>query len=120
MFQILTQEGWVEVMDGILEKTDHEIMRYVVAIYFVFYHLFVTLVSKGLLPCGLSCSDPLTHDSMSLIYDSGLHGYMYLTVEIMSFLTNRSAVKQFFKLFLIIISNLKTKKKNLIFLNYYL
>jgi hypothetical protein len=26
MFQILTQEGWVEVMDGILEKTDHEIM----------------------------------------------------------------------------------------------
>jgi hypothetical protein len=116
MFQILTQEGWVEVMDGILEKTDHEIMRYVVAIYFVFYHLFVTLVSKGLLPCGLSCSDPLTHhDSMSLIYDSGLHGYMYLTVEIMSFLTNSSAVIKFFKLFLIIIFNLKTKKKKKFF-----
>jgi len=27
-------------MDGILERTDNEIMRYVVAIYFVFYHLF--------------------------------------------------------------------------------
>ncbi|CAG2252794.1 NALCN [Mytilus edulis] len=48
MFQILTQEGWVEVMDAVLAKTgDFWLWTFLVSIYFTFYHLFVTLVSKG-------------------------------------------------------------------------
>lgn len=54
MFQILTQEGWVEVMDETMIKTmrgTKDGIAPVVAIYFILYHLFVTLV------CGLTfCS----------------------------------------------------------------
>ena len=48
MFQILTQEGWVEVMDETMIKTmrgTKDGIAPVVAIYFILYHLFVTLVS---------------------------------------------------------------------------
>lgn len=47
MFQILTQEGWVEVMDETMIKTmrgTKDEIAPVVAIYFILYHLFVTLV----------------------------------------------------------------------------
>lgn len=47
MFQILTQEGWVEVMDETMIKTmkgTTDEIAPVVAIYFILYHLFVTLV----------------------------------------------------------------------------
>lgn len=44
MFQILTQEAWVEVMDETMVRTIPNLVP-VVAIYFIFYHLFVTLVS---------------------------------------------------------------------------
>lgn len=43
MFQILTQEGWVDVMDQTLVAVGH-MWAPVVAIYFILYHLFATLV----------------------------------------------------------------------------
>lgn len=45
MFQILTQEAWVEVMDETMLRT-RETLAPLVAIYFILYHLFVTLVSS--------------------------------------------------------------------------
>ena len=44
MFQILTQKGWNEVMHLTMWQTG-ETFAPLVAIYFIFYHLFVTLVS---------------------------------------------------------------------------
>lgn len=44
MFQILTQEAWVEVMDETMVRTSQTLTP-LVAIYFILYHLFVTLVS---------------------------------------------------------------------------
>lgn len=44
MFQILTQEGWGEVMNETMLRTSRTIGP-LVAIYFILYHLFVTLVS---------------------------------------------------------------------------
>lgn len=43
MFQILTQEAWVEVMDETMLRT-RETLTPLVAVYFILYHLFVTLV----------------------------------------------------------------------------
>lgn len=43
MFQILTQEGWVDVMDQTLVAVG-KMWAPVVAIYFILYHLFATLV----------------------------------------------------------------------------
>ena len=43
MFQILTQEAWVEVMDETMLRTSETIVP-IVAVYFILYHLFVTLV----------------------------------------------------------------------------
>lgn len=45
MFQILTQEAWVEVMDETMHRTPEAIAP-IVAVYFILYHLFVTLVSN--------------------------------------------------------------------------
>ena len=45
MFQILTQKGWNEVMHSTMWQTSERIAPFV-AIYFIFYHLFVTLVSQ--------------------------------------------------------------------------
>ena len=46
MFQILTQKGWNEVMHMTMWKTgEHKVLPIFVAVYFIFYHLFVTLVS---------------------------------------------------------------------------
>ncbi|XP_076378487.1 sodium leak channel non-selective protein na isoform X3 [Megalopta genalis] len=47
MFQILTQEAWVEVMDETMLRT-HETMAPFVAVYFILYHLFVTLIVLSL------------------------------------------------------------------------
>lgn len=47
MFQILTQEAWVDVMDETMLRT-HETMAPFVAVYFILYHLFVTLVIVAL------------------------------------------------------------------------
>lgn len=44
MFQILTQEGWVDVMDQTLVAVG-QMWAPVVAIYFILYHLFATLVN---------------------------------------------------------------------------
>lgn len=44
MFQILTQEAWVEVMDETMLRTKETLVP-LVAVYFILYHLFVTLVS---------------------------------------------------------------------------
>ena len=46
MFQILTQKGWNEVMFSTMWQTSERIAPFV-AIYFIFYHLFVTLVSTA-------------------------------------------------------------------------
>ena len=43
MFQILTQKGWNEVMHLTMWETGENVAP-LVAIYFIFYHLFVTLV----------------------------------------------------------------------------
>lgn len=45
MFQILTQEAWVEVMDETMLRT-RSMLAPLVAVYFILYHLFVTLVRK--------------------------------------------------------------------------
>ena len=52
MFQILTQKGWNEVMHLTMYET-HETYVFLVAIYFIFYHLFVTLVSRIMFVCFL-------------------------------------------------------------------
>lgn len=44
MFQILTQEAWVEVMDETMLRT-RPTLAPLVAVYFILYHLFVTLVN---------------------------------------------------------------------------
>lgn len=43
MFQIITQEGWTDEVVEILRTTNDSMVPFV-AIYFVGYHLFVTLV----------------------------------------------------------------------------
>lgn len=45
MFQIITQEGWTEFVVEVLRMIDDRMVPFV-AIYFVAYHLFVTLVNK--------------------------------------------------------------------------
>uniref|UniRef100_A0A8C1QJP4 Sodium leak channel NALCN n=2 Tax=Cyprinus carpio TaxID=7962 RepID=A0A8C1QJP4_CYPCA len=47
MFQILTQEGWVDVMDQTLVAVG-QMWAPVVAIYFILYHLFATLILLSL------------------------------------------------------------------------
>uniref|UniRef100_A0A3P8RCI3 Sodium leak channel NALCN n=1 Tax=Astatotilapia calliptera TaxID=8154 RepID=A0A3P8RCI3_ASTCA len=47
MFQILTQEGWIDVMDQTLVAVGH-MWAPVVAIYFILYHLFATLILLSL------------------------------------------------------------------------
>lgn len=47
MFQILTQEAWVEVMDETMVRTSKTFTP-LVAIYFITYHLFVTLIVLSL------------------------------------------------------------------------
>uniref|UniRef100_T1INA8 Ion transport domain-containing protein n=1 Tax=Strigamia maritima TaxID=126957 RepID=T1INA8_STRMM len=47
MFQILTQEGWIEIMDETMHRTSETIAP-LVAIYFIMYHLFVTLIVLSL------------------------------------------------------------------------
>lgn len=59
MFQILTQEGWVDVMDQTLNAVGH-MWAPVVAIYFILYHLFATLVSVTFL---FNCL--IIHDGMN-------------------------------------------------------
>lgn len=44
MFQIITQEGWTDFVVEVLRMIDDRMVPFV-AIYFVAYHLFVTLVS---------------------------------------------------------------------------
>ncbi|XP_064105310.1 sodium leak channel NALCN-like isoform X1 [Macrobrachium nipponense] len=51
MFQILTQEGWVDVMDETMIKTminTDDVIGYFVAAYFIMYHLIVTLIVLSL------------------------------------------------------------------------
>lgn len=47
MFQILTQEAWVEVMDETMIRTPLRLTP-LVAVYFILYHLFVTLIVLSL------------------------------------------------------------------------
>lgn len=47
MFQILTQEAWPEVMSKTMERVDPR-LTFVVAVYFILYHLFVTLIVMSL------------------------------------------------------------------------
>lgn len=47
MFQILTQEAWVEVMDETMFRTSKTLTP-LVAMYFILYHLFVTLIVLSL------------------------------------------------------------------------
>ncbi|XP_076258315.1 sodium leak channel non-selective protein na isoform X4 [Rhynchophorus ferrugineus] len=47
MFQILTQEAWVEVMDETMFRTPSMVAP-LVAFYFIMYHLFVTLIVLSL------------------------------------------------------------------------
>lgn len=53
MFQILTQEGWSAPLDGVLEIIGEDptfktkLFRIVVGLYFILFHLFCVMVSKG-------------------------------------------------------------------------
>ena len=42
MFQILTQKGWLDIMHSTMRQSED--FSPLVAVYFVVYHLFVTLV----------------------------------------------------------------------------
>ena len=56
MFQIQTQKNWIEVMHITMVRTGERIAP-LVAIFFILYHVFVTLVSDGHRHhLGLSCS----------------------------------------------------------------
>jgi len=46
MFQILANKGWTDIMQVTMWRTGSRVAP-LVAIYFIFYHLFVTLVSKA-------------------------------------------------------------------------
>ncbi|OQV25787.1 Sodium leak channel non-selective protein [Hypsibius exemplaris] len=46
MFQILTQEGWIDVMDETMQQTGQ--FSPLVAFYFILYHLFATLIILSL------------------------------------------------------------------------
>lgn len=50
MFQILANKGWTDIMQVTMWRTGSRVAP-LVAIYFIFYHLFVTLVSKDDLVC---------------------------------------------------------------------
>ena len=45
MFQILTQEAWPEVMSKTMEQVNPN-LTFIVAVYFILYHLFVTLIGE--------------------------------------------------------------------------
>ena len=47
MFQILTQEAWPEVMSRTMEQVNPSLTA-LVAVYFIFYHLIVTLIVMSL------------------------------------------------------------------------
>uniref|UniRef100_A0A914VXL5 Ion transport domain-containing protein n=1 Tax=Plectus sambesii TaxID=2011161 RepID=A0A914VXL5_9BILA len=47
MFQILTQEGWADTVVEVMRKTNDSAVPFV-AVYFVAYHLFVTLIVLSL------------------------------------------------------------------------
>ncbi|VDN30319.1 unnamed protein product [Gongylonema pulchrum] len=47
MFQIITQEGWTDFVVEVLRMIDDNLVPFV-AIYFVAYHLFVTLIVLSL------------------------------------------------------------------------
>ncbi|PIC33562.1 hypothetical protein B9Z55_013496 [Caenorhabditis nigoni] len=47
MFQIITQEGWTDFVVEVLRATDDNLVPFV-ALYFVAYHLFVTLIVLSL------------------------------------------------------------------------
>ena len=47
MFQIVTQEGWTDFVVDVLRLVDDRIVA-IVALYFVAYHLFVTLIVLSL------------------------------------------------------------------------
>ena len=49
MFQIITQEGWTDVVVDILRATNENLVP-LVALYFVGYHLLVTLVGPSPTP----------------------------------------------------------------------
>ncbi|KAL4219841.1 hypothetical protein ACF0H5_020252 [Mactra antiquata] len=44
MFQILTQEGWTDVVSGTLENAPHYVLILVIRMYFVLYHQFVSVI----------------------------------------------------------------------------
>lgn len=44
MFQIITQEGWVEILDGLIIKTENPLLKIVVAIIILAVHLFSSLI----------------------------------------------------------------------------
>lgn len=67
MFQILTQEGWVDVMDQTLNAVGH-MWAPVVAIYFILYHLFATLVSFHLHMCCVHLILNCSHSSCITYY----------------------------------------------------
>lgn len=49
MFQILIQEGWIEVIVDVMDKSDTPVIKEISALYFVLFHLFVSTVSKHIL-----------------------------------------------------------------------
>jgi cobalamin biosynthesis protein CobD/CbiB len=57
MFQILTQEGWTDIVVDVMRRT-HPQAAIIVAFYFLTYHLFVTLVCPAL-PSARSHTHPV-------------------------------------------------------------
>jgi hypothetical protein len=55
MFQVLTQKGWVDIMHTTMRQASR--LSPLVAIYFISYHLFVTLVCliNVVFTCCLCC-----------------------------------------------------------------
>ncbi|MGH0151759.1 UNVERIFIED_CONTAM: hypothetical protein FKN15_023178 [Acipenser sinensis] len=80
MFQILTQEGWVDVMDQTLVAVGH-MWAPVVAIYFILYHLFATLILLNLFVAMILDNLELDEDLKKLKQED-CHGIFRINVSV--------------------------------------
>lgn len=86
MFQILTQEGWIDVMDQTLVAVGH-MWAPVVAIYFILYHLFATLVSNSFIKLIANNNSDMYENKLFLKWLIILNMPLKISVVILVFLS---------------------------------
>uniref|UniRef100_A0A183S9D3 Ion_trans domain-containing protein n=1 Tax=Schistocephalus solidus TaxID=70667 RepID=A0A183S9D3_SCHSO len=97
MFQILTQKGWVAVMHDTMDVVDSNAVITGVAIYFVFYHLFVTLIVLSLFIAVILDNLELDEDIKKLKQVNPFHSaffYRYSTLDTIFLLYLRTSEQQ--------------------------